>query len=390
MPDGRMKWLLPIGILGGAALLAAAVITLAPEPETREAPEVLPVVEVVAAEPTTVRLDVTAQGTVQAVTETTLVAQVAGELVQAGSGLASGALVREGEMLARIDPRDYRLAVTRSEAAVAQARLGLELEQARAQVAREEWQSLGRGEAPPLAAREPQIAEARAAVDAAEAALEQARLNLARTTVRAPYNARVRDKLADRGQYLAPGTPVARLVAIDRAEIPLAVAQDELRFLGADLSRDDELSIPVELTLAGVGRWQAQVVRAGGEIHPRTRMMTLTAVVEDPLALTHDRAALPLGSFVDATIRGREARDVIPLPRAALRGADRVLVVDAEDRLRFRQVDVLRLEAERMLIHSGLTAGEQVCVSPIEAPVDGMKVRIAADLPDQTPPEPRP
>ncbi len=377
MPESKKKWLLPLVILGGAVLAAMAIVALRPEPATAQRPEVLPIVEVLTVQPTDVVFEVSAQGTVQASTETTLVAQVAGEIRQVGRGLADGALVRSGDLLAVIDPRDYQLAVTRSEAQLAQAQLGLNLEQARSEIAREEWSELGKGEASPLAAREPQIAEAQAAVAAAQANLQQAQLALSRTTIRAPYNSRVRTKLADRGQYVGPGTPVAQLVSTDRAEIPLAVAQEELQFLNADFGTTKDLNIPVDLTLDGSNHWQAQVIRAAGEIDPRSRMMTLTARIEDPLALQREGKALPLGSFVTASIRGLQMEGLFVLPRSALRGQNRVLILE-DGRLNFRPVTILRIQPDQVLVRSGLQAGDQVCTSAIEAPVDGMRVVLQA------------
>ncbi len=375
MSRSRKKWLLPLAILGGSAAIAMFVVALRPAPQTQERPKVLPIVETIAVQPQTITVTVESQGTVEATTETTLVAQVPGTIESVGSGLADGALVRAGEVLAIIDRRDYQLAVTGAEAALAQTKLGLELEQARSAAAQEEWRELGKGEAPPLAAREPQVAEAQAAVAAAEANLEQARLALNRTHIRAPFNGRVRAKLADRGQYVAPGTPVAQVISTDRAEIPLTVAQSDLRFLKAGLTTAKNPRIPVDVTSDGQGRWPATIVRSSGEIDPRSRMMTVTAAIDDPLALERDGAALPFGSFVTAAIQGIEVDGIYVLPRSALRGEDRVLVLSG-DTLSFRQVEVLRIEADRVLVRSGLDSGEEVCVSALEAPVDGMRVAL--------------
>ena len=371
-----MKRRLPLLILGIAAVIAAAVLLLAPSPETREAREVVPIVRTLTVQPQAVTLTVEAHGTVVPRTSTTLVAQVAGEIVQTGPRFANGALVDPGEILVRIDARDYQLALTRAEVALAQAQLALEVEQARSQVAREEWADLGKGEPSPLAAREPQIAEARAAVDAAEAALEQARLNLERTRIRAPFRARVRAKLADLGRYANPGTPVAELVGTDVAEIRLPLPQRDLAFLDADAARAGDLSIPLRLSMDGRGEWQGEIVRSSGEFDPRTRMMTLTGVVDDPLALEREGEPLPFGAFVTGSISGRSVDGVFILPRGALREGDRVLVLEEGDRLRFRSVDLLRAENDRVLIRGGLEAGEQVCVSALEAPVDGMRVEV--------------
>ena len=83
---------------------------------------------------------------------------------------------------------------------------------------------------------------------------------------------------------------------------------------------------------------------------------------------------LSVGLFVNGEITGRTAENIIELPRSALRGNDRVLVVDDSNRLRFRKVELLRLFQDKVLISSGLTQGERVCLSPIQTVIDGMPV----------------
>ena len=66
---------------------------------------------------------------------------------------------------------------------------------------------------------------------------------------------------------------------------------------------------------------------------------------------------------------------VIVLPRSAVRDGDQVLVVDDEERLRFRSIDILRTHKDEVVVEGGLESGELVCVSPLESVVDGMAVR---------------
>lgn len=377
------KLLLPLAVLALAALAAALLIRARPRPERREAPAAPPLVRVVEVVRRDLPLTVSSQGTVAPRTATTLVAEVAGRIVAVAPGFAEGAFFAAGEVLAEIDPRDYELALAQAEAQVAQAAMRLAREQAEAELARQEWRELGRGEGTPLALRQPQLAEARAALAAAEAALGSARLALERTAVRAPFAGRVRSKLAELGQYLAPGTPVAAVYATDYAEVRLAVPQDQLAFLDLDLGypgpgRGGRPSVVLAAELDGVRHtWPARVVRSAGEIDPKTRMLDLFALVVDPFA-RRPRAAppLPMGLFVEAEIAGRTVSDVAVLPRVALRGRDQVLVVDRPDgRLRFRTVTVLRTQGDQVVVAEGLADGEWVCVSPLDTAVDGMRVR---------------
>ena len=86
-----------------------------------------------------------------------------------------------------------------------------------------------------------------------------------------------------------------------------------------------------------------------------------------------------MGLFVEAEILGRQVENIIVLPRSTIRGRDRVLVVDNENRIRFRKVDILRAHAGEVVVRSGLAQGERICISPLDAVVDGMRVRILTD-----------
>jgi RND family efflux transporter MFP subunit len=212
--------------------------------------------------------------------------------------------------------------------------------------------------------------------------VEKARADLDRTRVRVPYPGRVREKLVDVGRYVSPGTPIARVYATDAVEVRLPVPADEIGFLdfpfGAAAVPDGPRVLLRARLGTGLSEWVGRVVRTEGEVDPRTRMVNVVARVEDPYGkgAAADGNPLAVGLFVEARIEGRTARDVVVIPRSALRGKSGVLVVDAEDRLRPRQVEVVRVDRERAVIGAGLEAGERVCLSAIEVAVDGMQVRV--------------
>jgi hypothetical protein len=88
---------------------------------------------------------------------------------------------------------------------------------------------------------------------------------------------------------------------------------------------------------------------------------------------------LRVGQFVRADIEGRSADDIVVLPRVAIRNDNRVLIVDEQDRLQYRDVELLRVYRSKAYITSGLVAGERVCVSPLQTVVEGMRVRPRAE-----------
>jgi RND family efflux transporter MFP subunit len=226
----------------------------------------------------------------------------------------------------------------------------------------------------------------------AQAALEQAEYDLERTVLRAPYAGRIRGKQVDVGQFVSRGTSVARIYAVDVAEVRLPIPDAELAYVDIPLAyRDDESSQNepgprVTLRADFGGRaytWQGRIVRTEGEIDPATQMVQVVAQVKDPYSRggQQGRPPLAVGMFVKAEILGNRSGSVYVLPRSVIRGENRILVVDENDRLYIRDVEVLRAESERVLVRSGLKPGDRVVVSSVETAVNGMQVKVASDEP---------
>ncbi len=381
------KVLLPIVVLSAGALGAWAIIAAKPEVEQKQIAHELPVVQVMIARPQAVRLNVHSQGVVAPRTEMFLVSEVAGKIDHVHPAFAAGGFFKKGEVLLTIDPRDYDLAVTKIQAQVAEARKELLREQAEAEQAQQEWQALGDGgEASDYVLRKPHLEERRAKLAAAEADLAEARLKRARCELRAPFDGRVRTKQVDSGQYVPAGAALARVYAIDVAEVRLPITNDQLNFVALPLSyRDAQDPGPrpgVTLSAQLGGRnyeWQGEIVRTEGAFDEKTGTLYAIAQVKDPYGYREGVPPLAVGLFVQAEIEGRERSDVVGLPRTALvRGAYRVLVVDSGDQLRFRDIAVLRGDREQVFVSNGVKPGDRVIVSALDTPVEGMKVRIEA------------
>jgi multidrug efflux pump subunit AcrA (membrane-fusion protein) len=187
----------------------------------------------------------------------------------------------------------------------------------------------------------------------------------------------------DVGQFVNRGSAVATIYAVDYAEVRLPIPDEELAFLDLPLNARRyaaESVVPVTLRARFGGKqseWQGEVVRTEGELDPRTRMVNVVARVPAPYGSHNGRPPLAVGLFVEAEILGLQAKNVVVLPRSALRSGDQVMLVDAEDRLRFRVVDVLRSARDQVLVRGGLEPGERVCVSPLESAIEGMRVRVS-------------
>jgi RND family efflux transporter MFP subunit len=379
----KWKVLLPLIVLALGALAAIALFAARPAVSTAPPASQPPLVRAVVAKPENLQLRVRTHGTVQPRTESSLIPEVSGRVTWVSPHLAAGGFFEAGEVLLRIDAEDHAVALEAARAAL--ARRESEAKLAAAQLGRARSLS-GQGvvSAAELDEAENLAHVARAAEREAKTALKQAEMNLERTELRAPFTGRVRQEQVDPGQFVVRGAPVATLYAVDYAEIRLPVPDGELRFLdlplahGGDSGATARPDVVLRAVFAGETReWRGTVVRTEGEIDPRTRMVNVVAQVDDPYAREHpDTPPLAVGLFVEAEILGRPAEGVFVLPREAMRGPNRIYVVDGEGRLRFRSVDVLRADHENVVVRSGLSAGELVCISPLEAVTDGMSVRV--------------
>ncbi|MBO6796229.1 MAG: efflux RND transporter periplasmic adaptor subunit [Maricaulis sp.] len=367
-----------------AAIIGVVVMlnATAPQPERANAAPRPVAVFVSEAQLDTVSLTVVTQGEARPRTQINLVPQVSGRITYVNPDFIEGGFFEAGETLVRIEDADYRLAVTRAEAQVAQAEQGLAREQAESDLARSEWEQLGEGEASSLTLREPQLAEARAQLAAARATLQDARLDLQRTRVSAPFAGRVRSKNADLGQFVSAGTPLGEVFSTDRVQVRLPLTDYDLGLLGIPVAfnaAEEGAGIPVTLSAVVAGQqrsWNAEITRTDSAIDSQTRVLYAIAEVEDPYGTAAESGSpLAVGLFLTAEIEGREVENVYVLPRAALRGENTIYVAEPGGRLSVRTVDVVTSNAESLIVSSGVRGGEMVVISPVRGANDGMRIQ---------------
>lgn len=380
------KILFPFIVLFLAAIGAFALVATAPSVENVAPERAIQAVRIMEAEPQSVPLWVRTQGTVAPRTESTLVPEVSGRVVWVSPALVSGGFFEMEEPLLRIEKSDYEAALARAKAAQTRARseythASSELKRIKGLSARNVVSSSQ------LSNAHRADSVAAASVEEARVSLDQAARDLARTEIMAPFEGRVRSESVDVGQFVSRGAAVATLYATDFAEIRLPVPDHQLAFLQIlNLRGDVADSGPrVRLHARFAGReheWEGRVVRTEGEIDPRSRMVHVVARVEDPYGSkdpTSTKPPLAVGLFVRAEIEGPMAENVIVVPRYAMRDNAHLLVVDAEDRLYTREVEVLRMDRDEVLIRGELAAGERICLSPLQVVVEGMRVNPMPD-----------
>ncbi len=325
-------------------------------------------------------------GTVSPRVETLLSAEVPGRVVEVSSKFVAGGFFNVGDILLRLDDRDYRAAVKQAEAEVASARSSLAIERGRADAAYQDWLALTKDNrsrrATDLALRKPQLAEAEARLESSKARLEQVRLDLERTVIQAPYSGLVRQQNVNIGQYVKDNSPLGTIFAVDYAEVRLPLADNKLDYL--DLPGRDGRVWPQVTLSADIGehthQWQGKIVRTEGVLDERSRTLFAVAQVADPYGILHPETAnhepLRFGTFVRAEIKGRTLPDIAVVPRHVLRPGSKIWVVDKENRLQNRYIDALHVDSEQIYVRSGLENGDRVCLSPVGDALPGTPVKI--------------
>jgi RND family efflux transporter MFP subunit len=367
----------PLLVLALAAAGAALLILSKPAPVGEDYVPPPATVRTITVQKRAEHLMVRSQGTVQPRSESQLIPEVSGQVVCMAPSLVSGGAFEKGDVLLRIDAADYRNAVERGGALLTRARVEREH-------AEDEFKRLRTLHGQNLASQS-QLDEAERRYLVADANftdstinLQQAERDLSRTEIIAPYRGRVRSEQVDLGQFVSRGSAVATVYADDFAEIRLPIAPNQVSFLDISITGQLRADPPAPVSVSGdFGRikfiWTGELVRTEAEIDSRSRMVYGVARIRNEDF--EDMPPLIVGLFVQAEIQGRLVEDVIRLPRSAMRDESQVLVVDAENRLSFRQVSVLRVEHDDVLISAGLEDGERVCVSPLQTVVEGMRVQ---------------
>ena len=389
--------------------IAWYLVQLRPEPKAKNIVKKIPFVEVVVVNKQSLRSSIRTYGTARPRTQTTLIAEVAGIIEQVApfpnevnpsknqkgvqASFRAGGFFRKGDLLLKIEDVDLRASVAEAKANLSRVQLQLVQEQELAKQAKIEWGDRDWNKAPELVKRIPQILKAKSEAEAAQAKLGQAQHNLARAQVKAPFEGRILQTMADVGQRVGGGTSsaLAEVFALDSAEIDLSLSRAEMRFLGfsdGSASQEaDEIEAEV-LDASGKVAYKGILERSGGVVDQKTRLNKLVARVDNcfsnPFRESSEPEPEPLrvGQFVNLRLLGTKVQAFV-VPDSAFRSQDTVLVVDSENELRSRKVTTLHLDGKDVWVTRGLKNGDRVCVTPVEIIAEGMKVRIANSAAEQ-------
>ncbi len=392
----RLAIALAIFVLGVAYY--AYLVRTGPEPEQRPAIRNLPVVEVMELQPTDYQVRLPSQGIVRPRTQTDLTAEVAGKIAKISDNFLNGADFKPNEVLVELDSRNYQTALARAEAELTRAQTALTLAQAATEKARTDWKRLGlRGSPTDLNLKIPQQREAEANVKAAEADVAEAKLNVERCRIAAPYAGRVLAKQVDVGQFVSPGTMLGQIYSTEMFEVRLPLRNDQLAFLNlkpedgskpAVLLTGENRAKPaprseLELTPGenshpkpATDQWPAWIERTEAAVDARSRQLFVIAAIDTSLA---GAPLLPSGTFVQAQVEGELLREVYVVPRKAVRSGNTVVRIGEGNKVAFQKLDIVYDgDPDQVVARAGnpLKPGTRISLTPIPFVDEGDRVTI--------------
>ncbi|ALS32722.1 MULTISPECIES: efflux RND transporter periplasmic adaptor subunit [Pseudoalteromonas] len=377
----KKQIILPFAVLIGGIALAFAFSTMKTPPEEKPEQDTRPLIATQHVHLDAITLDVKSYGIVKPKDKTELIAQVGGQVISVAGQFVEGAFVKQGDILARIDPNDYEADLIEAQAGLAQASSALEIERAQAHVAKAEWERIKADASDAIASqlylRKPQLAEKMARYRSAQASVKRANRNLERTYIKAPYNAIINERSISLGSVVNQGSRLGALSAIAVAEVRLPVADNELQFLS-----NGGINANVTFSAQYAGKqttWQAKIIRSEGVVDQKSRMSYLVAQLATPYA--NNSQPLRFGSYINATIEGRALDNAIIVPHHLVKN-NKIAILNNNLTLSFKTLNIIREQNGMIIANQGLNEGDQLITSALEYPTEGMAVKIEETTPN--------
>lgn len=374
--------ILPLIILISVIVLVKIMTSSKPKAFNRKPPETVETIEVAPVVYEDYQVFIDSYGNIEAAMSSQLVAQVSGQVVSVAENFKTGLPIKKGQELLRIDARDYDIEVRIARAEVANARLALNEEKARAEQAIKDWEKINPGrKASDLVLRKPQLASAQAKLDAASARLEKAKLALSRATVVAPYDGYIVERLVSIGELINSNTPVARIFSSDSLEVRLPVPSNKVQFLKSPSNGVAQAKLVADFA-GQTESWIVPVDRSDSVIDEDTRQWYITAKL--PPKFLADNPKVKVGQFVSAEIEGELLQDVVVIPSTVLTADDQIFVY-REGAVYRRDIDILWQDEKNTVINPkgatpALEEGESLVTSRLSFVADGAKARLKDDM----------
>ena len=382
---GPLRILLPIIVVVISAIVAVWMMQSGPKakPRAKMRNAVLVDVRVIELGPNTTTVSI--MGTVKPQREVALKPRVSGEIIKVSENLIPGGRFNKGEELLAIDPSDYKLVVRQLASEVARVETDMQVELGRQRVAQKEYELLGESVSEvekTLMLREPQLENNRALLEGARARLEQAQLDLKRTSVRAPFNAVVMSREVNLGTRVSPATTLATLVGSDSYWVEAPIPASQLQWINiGQIDNDSGSPVHIYDSVAwGPDRsHNGQLVGLTAMVEENGRMAKLLAEIPDPLSLqpaSSEQPKLLLGSYVRVEIAGKLLSKAAAIERDLIHNGEQLWIMDEEGRLDIRTVEIAFRGQDQVLVTGGVSHGEKLITTNLPSPVQDMTLRL--------------
>jgi len=386
-----LQLVIVIAVLGGGIFMAKHLMQTGPEAKPRKFVPSPHLVDVETVHYQPFHLSVQSMGTVVPATEIDLTAGVGGEILEAAGNFVPGGYFAKGEMMLQIDPTDFTLNIRQLESDVRIAENELTAEMGNQRIAAKEFALLGQQvseEERQLMLRAPQLATKKANLQTTEARLAQARRDLDRTRITAPFNAVIRSQAVHAGARVTATTPLATITGTDEFYLRLLVPVSDLKWIVFPEDHGTATVSTVKIFINNTNDTGAvrtgTLFRLAPDLEEQGRMAVIYATIPDPLCLlpeNKDKPKLLLGSYVRTVIEGTELSSVVPIARSHLRDHNTVWIMSKDSKLEIRPVDIVAKTPDTVLIKAGVTEGEKLITSNLSSPVDGTLVKLMGSGP---------
>ncbi len=419
---GLFKTIRVFVVLFIALVIAVVLVIMRPRAERQVPVDKGLLVEVLPAKTEDVEMVVESFGTVAPRESLKLVAQVRGPIVDIDPAFEEGGFVQEKTRLIQIDPRTYRLAVERRNVQIKQAeaelkRLEQEVVNLKARIkitrfdvklAKNEYlrlkklidrkviaqSQLDKSEQAYLASQEhlqaldnqmaltdPQKEQLIAARDMARVMHQEAKLDLERSSIVAPFEGWVLEKAIEVGQYVNIGQQLGKIYSAGQLDIEVRIPTKDLKWFPEDMGQKTPLLADIVFKNAGNEHiWRGCVARIKAMMDERTRTLPMVIEIDETPATERPQNPFGLrpGMFVTVRIKGKKIQNVFVLPRYLIYPGDVVYTVK-DDTLKSNRVKILRGYKDTVIIEDGLSEGAFIVKSPLSSPMDGMRVRVKTE-----------
>ena len=381
--SNNLKKMYPIFIIIFGLAICSVLIFTKPVAKPEEIKRIPPIVQTEILSPESISMAIVSQGTVIPRTESQIYPEIAGRVIYVSPKLYEGSSFKKGDILLKIDPKDYELSIKSAEANLAAAKTNYSIAKAESESAQEEWDKIGSGKATDLTLKKPQLAQAKSSVEAAEADLERLNRNLEKTEIKAPYDGLVRKKNIDIGTVIAPGYLLASVYATDYIEVKLPIPDEDLIFLdipldGSGIDSDNQPTVLFKGIFGGKEiTWEGSIVRMEAEIDPKNRMAILIGRVSKPYDISKHEIPLRVGQFVEAEIVGKNFKNIYRINRDLIRNNNEVAIIDkADSTIDFKAVNIIRYIDDIAFIDKGINSKTPICLTTLDVMYKGMKVQL--------------